>query len=124
MAAHDPEAKNVERRRSPRIEAGDNVSARLLTGTAQVRLHDLGSGGFSIVSDQPFVVGEVHRFTFQAGKSPATIVSGRVAYSRRFFVLRDDDQHFTGFAFTSLDDRSRRAVERLMDQLTSALSFD
>jgi hypothetical protein len=114
-----------ERRRAPRIQNLDRFEAKLLTGEAVVRLHDLGAGGFSTTSDLPFTVGEVHRFTITGANRRSAEFTARVAYSRPVFVPRDKDRYFTGFAFTALDAADRQAVDRILDQLiTSAISFE
>ncbi|HUF46865.1 MAG TPA: PilZ domain-containing protein [Vicinamibacterales bacterium] len=114
----------TERRRAPRIQIPEKFRARLLTGKATVRLHDLGVGGFSLVSDVPFRVGDVHRFAIISGPGRLVEVTARAAYSRPLVVPRDKDQYFTGFAFTALSADAREAVNRILDQLTSALSFE
>ncbi len=115
----------VDRRQSPRLEALGRITATWLSGNVPVEMYDVCAGGFSVVSDAAFQVNSIHRFRIRAGRTGTALeVAARVRYSRQFSRPKGAVQHLTGLAFTALDDRGRKAVDQLLDSLTSTLSFD
>jgi len=114
----------VDRRRSPRIEAFGRITATAKAGTSPVELYDIGAGGFSVVSDAPLDVNSIHGFTFHAASGQQVDVSARVRYCRQFSGPKRSVQYLSGLSFAGLDAAGRQAVDRLIDGLTSTLSFD
>jgi len=122
---HGKPAPFVDHRRSPRIEALGRLEAVWLSGTGSVEVYDVSAGGFSVVTDVAFAVNSTHRFAFGSGTTgPSFEVSARVRYSRQFSDPERNVQYLTGLSFSGLDARGRAAVDRLIDTLTSTLSFD
>lgn len=118
-------ASFVDRRRSPRIEALGRISVAVQGGTVPVELYDIGAGGFSLVTDVPLEVNSVHRFVFRVVSSAQEVkASARVRYCRQFTGPERSVQFLSGLSFANLDAAGRAAVDRLIDSLTSTLSFD
>ncbi len=115
----------VDRRQSLRLEALGRITATWLSGKLPVEIYDVCSGGFSMVTDVALQIDSIHRFRVQAARTgPALEVSARVRYCRPFSRPQGADQYLTGLAFAALDAKGRAAVDRLLDSLTSTLSFD
>lgn len=99
----------------------------MVTDTAtriDLRLHDLGSGGFLISGPAPYAVGEVRTFCFVTART-AIELKARVVHSQ---PRRTRDAaghiHLTGLAFLDVDrGHIARRIDTLLEQATAILSF-
>lgn len=113
-----------DRRRSPRIENLGRLHAEVLTADVPVTIYDFSTGGLSLLSQAPLIPGKVHRLRIGARGGPSVELSARVAHCRRFSRHRHGDEYHSGLAFKDLDETGRRAIDGLIDVLTSTLSFE
>ena len=114
----------TDRRRSPRVENRGVLKAEMLSDAAPLTVHDFNSGGFSVLSAVPFLVGDVQRFRITPRDGQPVILSAAVVHSHRYSRHRHGDEYLTGLTFTDVDDRKQAAIDDLLARLTSGLSFE
>ncbi len=115
----------ADRRKSPRIDVSDG---RLVVTDVDIRgdlrLHDLGSGGFLISGPVPYAVGEVRTFCFVTART-AIELKARVVHSQpRRTREAAAPVYLTGLAFLDVDrGHIARRIDALLEQATAVLSF-
>lgn len=124
MSASRKPNSQPDRRLSPRVENRGVLKAEMLSDEAPLTIHDFSSGGFSVLSGVPFVVGDVHRFRFTPRTGQPVVLPAAVVYCHRFSRHRHGDEYLTGLTFTDVDERRQAAIDALLDRLTSGLSFE
>lgn len=115
---------HADRRRAPRLENFGRLHAEILAADVPVEVYDFSSGGLALISQAPLVPGKVYRLRIGPRGGQAVELSARVAHCRRFSRHRHGDEYHSGLAFKNLDEAGRQAVDRLIDVLTSTLSFE
>ncbi len=120
-ASPNPDA-GPDRRQSPRVENRGVLKAEMLSDAAPLTIHDFGLAGFSVLSGVPLAVGDVHRFRITPRDGDPVVVSATVVHCHRYSRHRHGDEYLTGLSFADVDDRSRAAIDGLLDRLASGLS--
>jgi hypothetical protein len=109
-----------DRRRAPRLDVFGQIQVTPLTPGQEVRLHDLSAGGFCLESGSSFFVDRLYRFRFEAMDGFSTELLGRCVWIRSL----DVQLSAIGFEFANFDANTAADIGRLLDSLTSNLSFD
>ena len=112
--------RHSSRRRSPRLDPMGLVTCELFTGQPEVNLLDLSPEGFAVESSESFKVGTRHHFSFRSETANGLITSAQVVASLKI----DGGAKFkTSFKFSTMDNATKKAVEQLMETVTSPLTF-
>jgi len=124
MATPDPflTAGGRERRRTPRIQVVGRLHGRSVALGLPVRIREVGFGGFSLESALPFPKGAEHLFRFTLDDGTVVEVQATSIHTMRV-TTPGGLSHLSGFAF-SHPDRSRAAIDRLMDAVTGVIAVD
>lgn len=115
----------TSRRRTPRIDAADQLAVDIVSVLVPAIVLDIGQGGFSVETRCALRVGAVHQFRFVAHGRTIEL-QARVVHCRPCEdVSRGEERYIAGFEFTT-DERGpvRPRVEQLMDVATSVLTFN
>lgn len=111
-----------ERRRTPRIQVMGRLHGRSVALGLPVRIREVGFGGFSLESSVPFPKGAEHLFRFTLDDGTVVEVQATSIHTMQV-TTPGGPSHFSGFAFSD-PDRSRAAIDRLMDAVTGVIAFD
>jgi PilZ domain len=123
MFDHAParHASFTERRRAPRIEIVGQVQGHVDAAGRPVVIRDIGFGGFSVESREPFQIGSVHDFRLTLEDGPSALVRARAVYGR----AEPTGAHTTGFELLTEQPQGRGpALDAIIDRLTSVLSWE
>jgi len=112
--------RHTSRRRSPRLDPMGLVTAELFSGRPEVTLLDLSPEGFAVESAEAFTVGTRHHFSFKSGHAKDLLTSAQVVAS---LPTEDAARFKTHFKFSTIDNAMKKAIEQLMDAVTSPLTF-
>ena len=112
----------AERRQTPRLEVLDQLHGRLVALKVPLVVREIGPGGFSIESIVPFPPDSHHQFRFTAGTGDEIVAHAVVVHTRPAGAGGTPARYITGFVFGE-GSETTRAAGRLLDAMTSALSF-
>ena len=115
----------IERRRFPRIDAGDQIRVLLDPPGWPLHLLEISGGGFSAASPEPFPVDRLLEFRFvNADGTWSTALSARVVYSlRRKVPEHYPIEYVCGFEFVKTPFvMSTKRIEDLLDHTPPRLS--
>ena len=101
----------MSRRRSPRVEVGDELSITFAESASPVRVRDVSFGGFALETPTPVRVGESQLFKLRTPSEPMLFVTARATYCRK---LPHRDAYVSGWAAGS-----ERGKQTLMDAITA-----
>ncbi len=112
-----------ERRRFPRYPAHERVVGYLTAPRLPVRVRDIGLGGFSIETIDPLEAGVVQTVRFTTIDDWSAVLPAKSLHCRPSIAADGTPRYATGFSFVD-ENKSRRTVEYLIEQVTSVKLFD
>ena len=112
--------RHTSRRRSPRLDPMGFVTVELFSGRPEVTLIDLSPDGFAVESAEAFAVGTRHHFSFKSANTKDLLASAEVVAS---LPSEEASRFKTHFKFATADNAMKKAIEQLMDAVTSPLTF-
>jgi hypothetical protein len=110
------------RRSSPRFEATGTIEVAIGDPAVQVRLRDIGLGGFAVESRTPFAPRQRYPVRFTSPHGLDARLTAEAVHARH---VEQTGERFwlTGFAYIVDSSSAHDAVESVLDQATSSLSF-
>ena len=110
--ASPPEGLQIERRRHPRVSTGDQVHISLPV-VVNAEVLDISSAGALLSTATPLEPGQRAHLRVLLGREP---FSAWVEVSRVIpgTIVGHEERHHLGVIFTSVDDASRRTLQRFV----------
>ena len=107
-----------ERRRGQRYDVLGQLNVHVISHPMSVAVRELGSGGFSIETTEPIVVGTVHRFQFYFHDEASSVAaSAKCVHSTRVGHQSKLPIYLSGFAFEPGDGPSAARMAMLLNEI-------
>jgi hypothetical protein len=113
----------ASRRRGPRFEVTGSIAVTVGDDRNPTQLRDIGLGGFALESSEPFVARERHSVHFSSGMGLDARILAEVVHAREIIDPAGHRTWLTGFSYVVDSPAAHDAVESVLDQATSCLSF-
>jgi hypothetical protein len=113
----------ASRRRGPRFEVTGSIAVAVGDDRNPTQLRDIGLGGFALESREPFVARERHSVHFSNALGLDARILAEVVHAREIIDPAGDRTWLTGFSYVIDSPAAHDAVESVLDQATSCLSF-
>jgi hypothetical protein len=109
-----------ERRQSPRIDVFGQLDGYLLSVRQTAVVLDISTGGLGIALRRPLDVGSTHDLRLTTPDGETVVVRARVVNQRESQTPTGTEYFVIGIEVVD----GRAALDRIIDHLTSVLSFD
>lgn len=113
-------APSTERRQTPRLDVFGEIDGVITPPDVRVVVLDVSTGGIGIAIRRRLRVGDVHQVRLISMKGETAVIDVRVANIRESSTTTGTRYCVAGLQIIEGSD----ALNRLIDHLTSALSFD
>jgi len=111
-----------DRRESARFEVLGRVLGTIVAADLPVRVRDIGLGGFSIETVEPFDAGTEHNVRYPAMDDWSGVLPATSLHCRPSVAQDGTPRYVTGFAFPAAN--AREAIVDLIAKVTSVRLFD